>query len=843
MSDAAAGTSRESVGDTARETRSRLTDPAAHVPSGTTVRFAILVVTLIASTGSFFAYFWQVAHPAAQTQVGQCLARISNGGATNLITASGPVPVKQHLALVLCLQSSSKALTAWAAFGVALLILGTAMVFLITPWWLTNRGAPGRRGRLVPFDEAAYPDHTRQLAYLVERAGLGERRPKFLVDERCLATGARVFGVGRQAFVRLDGGLVALHRGHPADPKRAKFSDIVLHELGHIRNRDNRSTYLTVAAWRTYYVLIVLGYAGSVVVSARVPVLPDFHTLVVLLALFLLVPLSVRAVLRTRELHADATAAFCHPRGTLGLFQDPPSANRPAWTGTLRAWVSFHPSLADRDAALGEPERLFRPSAVTMATAGIAVAMTIGALNPTVISVLLSSRLVGLVPVLTTSAHASLLLVLKTFGPAVTVTTLLISGLLCAEAWRLHHLRQCKPGVSHFAFLPAAATFAIGMVAGTLLGFDNALAGTWGLFDTTAAANLIVLALSLLLLMAISATMGAWAMECAAVWLVDIPTRTRARMAFVGAVVIGAIGFAPAFLSWAATAGTPWSDQWQFGPTAAENPLIGTWPLVRLLFVHPEVLGTYDDVPGAAGALGFACLFVVAGAWLRRPGTARPGMIIAAHSPRDVGATAIVLTGLASAIVAGGLGLEILLALRSAVGTGAVSSSGGYGLDYLTRALEALSAVIAAIGAALLTRKADLARLSSAILASLIAITAVTLSAPELLYIGFLGLHHKPVNPQNGPIFVGLFGHAASVWALAATVFLVALVQAPSARHALTRRGNDERSLELQVPPASPRIPEKLRVRLDAGAIIVICAIFALVIQAAYYYYTRDFNG
>lgn len=815
-------------------TTRRLTDPATRVPSGTTMRFATFVLAMAASIASVFSYLWQVAHPVQQTQAAQCLSLISGGQIGHLIQKSADGSAALHMALVLCLRPANSGMTWWAGAGIVLLALGATADYLITPWWIMHVGRPGRWRPLVPLSDERYPDHTREVRRLADSSGVEADKVAFYVNHE-MSTNARAFGTRRRPRVQLDVGLIALWRGAEGNADREKFRDIVLHELGHVRNRDNRSTYVTVAAWRTFYTLIPISYLTAVILSGTTPALPDAHTTLVLCALIALVFLSVRAVLRTREFHADATAAFVQQPDKLHIFEletenttAPDSGRLTALIHTVRAWTRFHPSMAARRDALDDPGILFRPSTSAMAAAGAAVAVAVGAVNPAVFSALLTWRFGELGLLLVTSGNTPLTVALIVFGPAALLTAIPASALVCAQAWRDHLLRKEHPDESRVPHLTAAAGFAAGFAAGSLLGFDDAVAGIWGLFESSAARDLVLLLLSALLLSIILTVLSLWASECATAWSAGTAAPRGARFTFTGAAAFGALGFAPMFFAWTASYGIPINVQWVFGPSAGQHRLIGTWPIVRLLFAHPEVLGLYDDVPGSAVALGLACLFVVVGASIQTRREPALGEQEPSRRPRHVSALAITVTGLIGGVASAGLGLGLFLWLRSAVGGHNVTAASGAGLEYLTRLLQAGTAAVAAIAAVLLTWRSDRVRLSGGVLAALVCTVTTALVAPQLLYIGYLGLHHKPVNPANNAILLGMFGHAASAWTVVAAVFAIAITGV------LPWRATG-------VQPAAPRTPTVLVRRASAIAMVAVVLAMAELIQIAYYYFTLDF--
>jgi Zn-dependent protease with chaperone function len=816
-----------------------LTDPAARVPSGTTIRFVALVAVLVAATAAVSGYLWQVAEPARQGPVADCLTNLVHGPLGSLLTRSEQGSSAMHLALLDCLQPVQGSLNLAALFGVALLAAGTALDYALMPWWLRTAGIAGRRGRLVPVDaEHDFAVQAGALATLVERAGLDPSvRVTFLADVKTTATQARTFGGRRHAYVRLDFGLLRQIDRDETSPGWLRFNDVVLHELAHVRNRDNVSTALTLAAWRTFTTLLLPGYLVALIISGGTPDPPDAHTLFVLCFLIALVGLSVRAVLRTREFQADATAEFIKRthEGTVlfEAFQAPQPSTDGPWPGKVERAVKpllrLHPDEAERRAMLGTPDKLYRPDAWALLAAGIAVSLVGGAIGPAVFSAVAGSGMGGLLLIVgDTGGNGSLLPGMIGYGPSAAVAALLVSGLLCAVAWRWSRLRQLRPQTGRsrrerlWPFAAPVAALATGMTAGLLLGFDDAVAGTWGLGDTSVPREVAVVAGEALLAALICAALLAWAGECAPAW--SRATRRGAaapRWTFTAAVLAGAVASVPMFYAWALSSASTLSMDFAVGPTVGEQRLIGSWPLVHLVFLHPGALGVYDDVPGGAAAFSAACLVAIAGTWWWR--SARPANLFA-----------IAATGVLSGGIACGLGFLMLITVRTIVGAPAVLHGGGYALDYLDRALAILTALVAAAGATALAWRVPRAKLSSAVLCALIAAATATLAAPQLLYIGFLGVWHIPVNPVNDPILTGMFGHAAAAWAVVATF----------AGYGVLRGVELLRPVRLPAPDPAPR-PKRLWVRIGAqtvGGITIAAALFELV-RIAYFFYTRDFNA
>ncbi|MFI7409906.1 M56 family metallopeptidase [Streptomyces sp. NPDC049627] len=202
---------------------------------------------------------------------------------------------------------------------------------------------------------------SRHLAALTERAEV-TRAPRFMVDMRpAKASTAVAFGRAGRYLVALP---AALLKDRTHNPRTLEA--VVLHELAHIRNRDVDITYLTVALWRTYCVLVLLPYAvlqGWLVLQATAlgrdrvywadatPWLGE-----VLFAAFLVaqVQLSRADVLRSRELCADldAVASGADPAVWEEHARARQTGRLPGWAASAVDWFTglwrTHPDWAHR---------------------------------------------------------------------------------------------------------------------------------------------------------------------------------------------------------------------------------------------------------------------------------------------------------------------------------------------------------------------------------------------------------------------------------------------------------------------------------------------------------------
>lgn len=320
------------------------------MPSGTTLRFATLVVLAIATTLHVFGQYAATWPPATSLDSARCQVRSD----LYLTSTYAVDPDEAKWARYRdCMSAFLGPRLVWLLAGLVLL---SAVALVIYFAWPRRRI---RRSRLVPLEGALADELRDTLAELVAKAGLREA-PEFVLDPTRWRAGGVAFGHHRRKVVCLDVGLVALHRRDPES-----FRAIVLHELAHVRD-DVTTTYATLAVWRAFLVVVLAPYLLVLInpmLLSRTPWrLPDLSlpgtatTWGVawrLVLLVVLVYLARTAVLRSREKHADAMVV----RWT-GV--DDPYRNLSP-TRSIRRWIATHPTRAARLAAMRDPDSLLRP--------------------------------------------------------------------------------------------------------------------------------------------------------------------------------------------------------------------------------------------------------------------------------------------------------------------------------------------------------------------------------------------------------------------------------------------------------------------------------------------------
>ncbi|MFB9248322.1 M48 family metalloprotease [Sphaerisporangium melleum] len=222
------------------------------------------------------------------------------------------------------------------------MIAAVLVLALAIYWWLPRRLVRRRRLTALPPPQTL-PDVHREIQELQRLTGVGD--VGFLLDPLDRRVTGLAFGrVGRRRVV-LSHGLV---RTATTDPER--FRAVMLHELAHIRNGDIDPTYLTIAVWRAWLILVLAPAFLNVIINQMGGV---FWRLVVTA---LLVRMVRDATLRSREHYADARAAQWST--TELLHRALGDGGRPLPRRFARRWGwgwGTHPESASRRSALADP--------------------------------------------------------------------------------------------------------------------------------------------------------------------------------------------------------------------------------------------------------------------------------------------------------------------------------------------------------------------------------------------------------------------------------------------------------------------------------------------------------
>jgi Zn-dependent protease with chaperone function len=683
-------------------------DPFAF-PSDTTSRFLLLVVA-VAGTALFAFHSLAVNARAGEIKrFSACLAAAGAGGDR----CGG---ARLHHAV---------AATMLAAFGLLLVI--AFVLYLVMPVWRL------RRRRLVPLTAEDVPEVAGRLAELSREAGL-ETPPRFVWNALDRSASGLAFGRAGRRYVALGGGLVVKHYTDPP-----AFRAIVLHELGHLRNRDVDMTYLTMALWYSLLGVAVVPLLVSLHDDRGAYIWSIVWRLGVLVAF---VYLSRNAVLRARESYADLRAVRSDAdadalRRVIGGLRATGSAR---W----RRLLSLHPEPHARMALLGDTQPLFQP--------GLGEAFTAG-----VVLTLVYAQLVLLV------AYLDAYLVYEYLVAALIVVPA-CAGVVTLAIWRGAFLRLAHPDATTRAPRVGIA-LGVGFLAGELVSLltiqtsgDRPLAAATHLPRIPAvvstdirAASLVWVGIALLSL----ALFVIWVDACAAIWL----SRGGERLPRVA--VIGGVAVASAVLSvWlalffflhdiavpAAQADTPHFD-------------VAAAPVARAIELGPPIVFRYvwDGEGLVVGAYWFVIpafaliwAFPLAAAVIRRRTATLPTWAFL-RTPRPPTVHAAVLQPTRATIVglAAGLAASVgMLVLRATLhATHRIESLSGdffVGLYHWEYVLAIGAQVLAAAIAVLLCRNsAVLHGLLAAFVAGIVAVIGLELTLPIRSCISTfnLGVHH-----------------------------------------------------------------------------------------------------
>lgn len=476
---------RPSRGAERSELTGRERAPEYRPPAGTTIRFILLILAV--TVGGLYAFtpiYYLIPAKMESYLLGlwNCFETVP--GAQERYDFSDPEKAREWEAMSQALESCQRPVfldaALWVIVGMVLLFGLALVLYWVHPWWTI------RRGRFRPFDQVRHRSIVAALDRLGARMGLAHS-PTWLLAPRPRRTDGQAFGRFGRRYIVLDIGLaVRLSQGDP------RAEAIVLHELAHLRNRDVDKTYLSICLWRSFIVvvaapLIALAVYHALPRTAPVLRLPAdlviagleapasvtsernvvrFYSAIDLVFTFVdpyvfglipiltvLVYLARNAVLRTREIEADSTAAR---EGAAAGWLVSVLAGRARTAKALR-WAPLrdHPSTGRRAGLLEDPALALRPSLIEFAMIGPIVGLL--AVNVQFLAnqqLLLAFRQVN-----TLSADLATGLLI---GP-------LLGGLLTVSLWRAAASAPQRPGL--LLWTGAPLVLAGGFLAGSLLPF------------------------------------------------------------------------------------------------------------------------------------------------------------------------------------------------------------------------------------------------------------------------------------------------------------------------------------------------------------------------------------
>lgn len=460
------------------------------LPSDTDFRFVLLVVVVLGVTLYIYnVLFFSLAGGGmgGLNVYGQCdrlavatAARVSAREAGRGVPDPLRAVAIKGIALEECIVPVRGATATWMMGGVlGLLGLGG---FLYWTW--PERKL--RRDGLVPLTAEDAPEVVVALEDLSRVAGL-RVRPRFVWDPLCATSSGLAFGRWGRRYVALTGGLVTQwYTDLPA------FRAVVLHELAHLRNGDVDKTYAALAAWQAFVVVGLVPYFLSLV-GQPLDWVADVTWRIVVLAE--IVYLTRNALLRTRELYADARASLWDgPAGALGrvLSGLPAPPVGAAWSAPgRRRWLSVHPDPRERYRTLDDTEGLFRIGFWDALGTGIAATIAV----PHVVAMLAILGLGGY------AGGEGQVVAALVFAP-LAAGVLVLAAWRAVLEWRLAAGQGRERGGGRHALWGVGLGLGGGFLLGRVLSFD-AVVGLGGDAPASAASALAAMLLGAVLAIAV----------------------------------------------------------------------------------------------------------------------------------------------------------------------------------------------------------------------------------------------------------------------------------------------------------------------------------------------------
>ncbi|MFJ9868968.1 M48 family metallopeptidase [Streptomyces sp. NPDC101165] len=522
------------------------------VPGGTTSRFVLLIATVTAGGLYVFLQAYFLVPQNAEFFFGT-FSRCFQDRRIALPEQTNHGYQESRRLLSICQQPAFVDQAQWVGIGFLLLCGVASACYLSHPWWVTRArcerlpALPSLRSRkLSRFPSKDEPDEREIAEYLDQlcRTVGVQPPPVWLLDAWADSPNGLAFGVPWRRRVIIDAGLVKLFRSD-----RDTFRAVIVHELAHLRNRDVDKTYLAFGIGWAFLIVAVLPFGALSLHSAMSggsPVVPRGavryladvpHALGLAAALTLLVRLVRNAVLRARELHADATTAeqlgYEGAAAITRALGDQPSSGRSSALGAsarLTGLLGYWPTPEMRDRVLREPALLTRPTVWEMLGAGVVAGVFTASADDLVGTLfrLLWGKL---------NTTAGDLTVGCAIGAALT-------GVLAAAVWRTVAASDLTPR-STWATWPALPA---GLVGGYLAGASLPLITDGNEIPAT---TLEVQGFAWLLRTGPVLLAGA---ACVTVWLVSaaraLLPRTRGRRGLYAVAATSVVSFAPWFAVW-----------------------------------------------------------------------------------------------------------------------------------------------------------------------------------------------------------------------------------------------------------------------------------------------------
>ena len=337
-------------------------------PSDTTSRFTLLLVFAIAASVLIWSSM-AIRGPSPQAGFANCSPDMN--AAVNALREQLAIalehwqrgiapPQPPAVATAECYLPISRQILHAIAIGAGLLTFFTLGVWWLHPRWLAWRMKLSRLQK----DEA--PELVAALALICSEAGL-RRTPDFYWNPLGMAPRALAYGRAGRYRLALTG---AMAMRYATDPPA--FRAVILHELAHIVNRDIDKTWLAVGAW---WALVASSLVPRVALQFWIPFswLDVAASVIQVAAITSLVFVTRNAMLRARELYADARASVW--MSDSHAMAAALSALRPV--RGLRRLLSPHPDPAYRLRLLAATDPLFRAGFWDLV--GVGAATSVGA--------------------------------------------------------------------------------------------------------------------------------------------------------------------------------------------------------------------------------------------------------------------------------------------------------------------------------------------------------------------------------------------------------------------------------------------------------------------------------
>ncbi len=199
-------------------------DPFAFA-SDTTFRFLLLILAVVGTSLFAFNFLYLSSHDSTGQLRASRLCLERSGSAAEARA---------------CSDALNHAAGAWTLRALGVLVVVAFALYLAMPRWKLWRR------RLEPLTAEDAPEVVARLAELSGEAGL-KTPPQFVWNPLNRAAGGLAFGRAGRRYVALGGGLVTTSYTDPD-----AFRAVVLHELGHLRNRDVDKTYFTMTLWYSF---------------------------------------------------------------------------------------------------------------------------------------------------------------------------------------------------------------------------------------------------------------------------------------------------------------------------------------------------------------------------------------------------------------------------------------------------------------------------------------------------------------------------------------------------------------------------------------------------------------